>query len=64
MFEKDILIFHMNLKKYSFRELAELSGVGVMTIHDITSGRSKNPTINTLDKICKVLGIKVDELLI
>lgn len=44
-------------------ELARKANIPYTTIAKIESGMVKNPTIQTLVKIAKVLGIKVDELI-
>lgn len=40
-----------------------MADVTYNTIIKIESGGSQNPTINTLSKIAKALGVSVDELL-
>lgn len=46
----------------SQNQLAKLSGVPQSVICDIESGKTRNPRIDTLQAIAKVLGITVDEL--
>lgn len=38
--------------------LAELSGVGLRTLKQFESGKG-NPTLQTLEKLCDVLGLEV-----
>lgn len=58
-----------NIKKYrqklgiSQDRLSKMADVTYNTIIKIESGGSQNPTINTLSKIAKALGVSVDELL-
>lgn len=44
-------------------KLAREAGIAYNTVVKIESGENKNPTIDTLSKIAKVLGVSVDELL-
>jgi len=44
-------------------KLSKLAGVAYNTIVKIESGENPNPTIETLQKIVKALGIRVDDLL-
>jgi len=52
-------------KKIGFSQdkLSKLAGVAYNTIVKIESGENSNPTIETLQKIAKALGIRVDDLL-
>ncbi len=58
-----------NMKKYrnqcgySQAKLSEVSGVTYNTIIKIESGANQNPTIDTLTKIAKALGVGVDDLI-
>ena len=58
-----------NIKKYrkerglSQDKLARLADVAHATIIKIESGANKNPTIETLSKIAKALGVAVDDLI-
>ncbi|MCK9576386.1 MAG: helix-turn-helix domain-containing protein [Clostridia bacterium] len=58
-----------NIKKYrqklgiSQDRLSKMADVTYNTIIKIESGGSQNPTIDTLSKIAKALGVSVDELL-
>lgn len=49
-------------KKYTLRQLSELSGISVSFISDIENGR-RNPSIDTLNSIAKALNVSVDRLL-
>ena len=42
-------------------QLAEKSGVTLSTIDKITSGVNKNPKLDTLQAICRVLGCRLDD---
>lgn len=48
-------------KKISRYELAKLTGLSHMTIYRVERGES--PTLKTLAKIAKVLGVSVEELI-
>jgi transcriptional regulator with XRE-family HTH domain len=52
-------------KKLGFSQdkLSKLAGVAYNTIVKIESGENPNPTIETLQKIAKALGVSVDILL-
>jgi DNA-binding XRE family transcriptional regulator len=58
-----------NIKKYrnkigvSQDKLSKLADVTYNTIIKIESGANVNPTIETLSKIAKVLGVDVDDLI-
>ncbi len=58
-----------NIKKYrqklgiSQDRLSKLADVAYNTIIKIESGANKNPTIETLAKIAKALGVGVDDLI-
>jgi len=58
-----------NIKKYrqklgiSQDRLSKLADVTYNTIIKIESGTNKNPTIETLAKIAKALGVGVDDLI-
>jgi transcriptional regulator with XRE-family HTH domain len=44
------------------RMLAQLSGVDQTTISSLETGRHTNPTIDTVDRLAKALGIPPSEL--
>jgi len=50
-------------KKLSQEKLARLADVANNTIVKIEAGKNKNPTLETLTKISKVLNISVDDLI-
>ena len=58
-----------NLKKiraekgYSLERVARLADLSLNTIVKIENGVNKNPTIDTLSKIAKALGVCVDDLI-
>ena len=49
-------------KGLSQEKLARLSDVANNTIVKIEAGKNQNPTLDTLKKIAKALGIGIDEL--
>ena len=48
-------------RKITYDELSKLSGISIYTIKSIFCGRSKNPTIDTVNAIKKALGIDTDD---
>jgi XRE family transcriptional regulator, regulator of sulfur utilization len=50
-------------KKISQERLARLADVANNTIIKIEAGKNQNPTLDTLKKIAKVLGVSVDDLI-
>jgi len=58
-----------NLKKFrtqkelSLEKVARLADLSLNTVVKIENGTNKNPTIDTLTKIAKALGVTVDQLL-
>jgi len=58
-----------NIRKYrnkmgvSQDRLSKIADVTYNTIIKIESGSNKNPTIETLAKIAKALGVRVDDLI-
>ncbi len=50
-------------KNTSLNKLANGSNVGYATLHDIMSGKTKNPGIDTVIKIANFLGKKIDDLI-
>lgn len=62
-------IIATNIKKYrnklgiSQDRLSKLADVTYNTIIKIESGANRNPTIETLSKIAKALGVTVDDLI-
>ena len=47
----------------SQEKLARLADVANNTIIKIEAGKNHNPTLNTLKKIVKALGVSIDELI-
>ena len=50
-------------KGLSQEKLARLADVANNTIIKIEAGKNQNPTLDTLKKIVKALGVSVDELI-
>ncbi|MCD7819232.1 MAG: helix-turn-helix domain-containing protein [Lachnospiraceae bacterium] len=48
-------------KGCSLYQLSNCSGVHISTIKSIVNGKSQNPGINTLAKLCMGLGIEVQD---
>ncbi len=51
------------IKGFSQEKLARLTDVANNTIIKIETGKNQNPTLDTLRKISKVLGVSVDALI-
>ena len=49
-------------KKISVDELSEMSGVPKGTLSKITAGITSNPTLDTVQAICRALGCSLDAL--
>ncbi len=49
-------------KGLSQEKLARLADVANNTIIKIESGKNDNPTLDTLKKVAKALGVSIDEL--
>jgi len=57
-------IRRIRLKKgLSQEKVARLASIALNTFTKIESGLSKEPTIKTVSKIARVLGVSVDELI-
>jgi transcriptional regulator with XRE-family HTH domain len=50
-----------NEQSITLNKLATLSGVTQSTLNSIMKGESKSPSVSTIEKICKALGITVSE---
>ena len=50
-------------KMFSQEKLARLADVANNTIIKIEASKNQNPTLDTLKKIAKALGVSVDELI-
>lgn len=51
------------VKGLSQEKLARLADVANNTIIKIEAGKNQNPTLDTLKKIAKALGVNVDDLI-
>lgn len=61
MFKKEKIIELLNAKGWSQYRLCKEANMTQSTLSDILSGRRKNPTAATLQKIATALGVSVDE---
>lgn len=50
-------------KCYTNKKIAELTGVSLVTIDNIFSGKNKNPTVTVLQKIAKIFECTVDDFI-
>jgi len=48
-------------KRWAFNALANYSGIPASTMRNIVSGKSKNPGVVTIKKICDGLGISLTD---
>ena len=48
-------------RKITYIKLSELSGISINTIKSVLCGKTKNPTIETVNAIKKALGINSEE---
>ena len=66
---KEISIIAKNIKKYRAKlgvsqdKLSKLASITLHTITKIESGSTPNPTIETMAKIAKGLGVSIDDLM-
>jgi len=51
------------IKGFSQEKLARLANVANNTIIKIEAGKNKNPTIRTVQKIAKALGVSIEDLI-
>ena len=57
------LIYVKKLRHMTSAEIARLSGVPIGTLNKIFSGQTKNPAVNPIEKIARVLQIPIQYLL-
>lgn len=55
--------FYKNKKGYTIKKIAELAGLPESTLSKIFAGINKNPTLDTIRKIAKVLDCSFDDLM-
>ena len=48
-------------RKINYAKLSELSGISINTIKSVFCGKTKNPTIETVNAIKRALGLDTDE---
>ena len=66
---KEISTIAKNIKKYRAKlgisqdKLSKLASITLHTITKIESGSTPNPTIETMAKIAKGLGVSIDDLM-
>ncbi|GDX62385.1 hypothetical protein LBMAG33_6950 [Candidatus Levyibacteriota bacterium] len=66
---KEISIIAKNIKRYRAKlgisqdKLSKLASITLHTITKIESGSTPNPTIETMAKIAKGLGVSIDDLM-
>lgn len=60
MFDKDIILELLKAKGWSKYRLSKEANIPQSSLHDILSGKIKNPTADRLGKIASALGVSVD----
>ncbi len=60
---KEKLNIIKNSKNFTNAKIAELTGIKLSTIDKIFSGANKNPTLDTLKKIAKILDCSIDDFI-
>lgn len=61
MFNKEKVLKILNNKGWSKYKLAKTAGIPQSSLHDILSGKIKNPTAERLKSIADALGVSVNE---
>lgn len=61
MFNKDLILEILNKKGWSKYKLAKDAGIPQSSLHDILSGKIKNPTGERLKSIADALGVSVND---
>lgn len=59
---KDNLIYYLNIRNISQKELAERLGISSAAVSNWTTGKN-TPDIENLVSICKILNISINDLL-
>lgn len=59
MFNKDLILYYLNLKKWSRYKLCKTAGMAQSTLSDILSGKNSNPRMDTIEKIAEALDVPV-----
>lgn len=57
------IIYLCKERDISINKLAVLSGIRQSTLQNIVAGNTKNPTVKTLNKIARGLGVTLSEFL-
>lgn len=50
-------------KEYSLEKVSKLADLSLNTVAKIESGKSTNPTFETLQKLASALDVKIDDLI-
>lgn len=50
-------------KSHSLEKVARLADLSLNTVVKIENGINKNPTIKTITKLAKALGVEIDDLI-
>ena len=61
MFDKDKILLLLDDKGWSKYKLAKKAGIPQSSLHDILSGKIKNPTAERLKAVADALGVSVDD---
>lgn len=60
---KEKLTYFKNKKKLTNLKITELTGLPISTVDKLFSGNTKNPTLDTLRRIAKVLDCSIDDFM-
>lgn len=60
---RENLVAVMAERRLSVRTLGDMSGVSFVAISNIRTGRTKNVTIETCEKICRALRVRPEQML-
>ena len=63
MFKKELITKAVSDKGWSKYKLCKEAGLAQSTLSDILTGKNTNPTIDTIEKIAKGIGVTVSELM-
>jgi|GEM_PF-5324191 len=60
---KENVLYHMQQRNWSQRDLSKASGVDESSISKIVNGKRKEPEYETLSKLSSTLGISIEALM-
>ena len=63
LLSKEKLTQFKNKKKLTNKKIEEQTGLPISTVDKLFSGMTKNPTLDTLRRVTKVLGCSIDDVI-